>query len=210
MSSADKLTEYVCTRWYRAPELLLQNSDYSFAVDMWSVGCILAELLRRRPLFPGADYLDQLRRIVGVLGTPTEEDLTTVEHRRAADYLRSLGPSVGMPFEVLFPDASEDAIDLLRKLLVFNPAHRITAVEALEHPFLQRMLQFDTQEAQDRTATGDLSLPELDLQLHSFADLKQLIEQEARVCASDRSTCLSPPLQDCVVQDLEHESCEVI
>lgn len=68
-------TEYVVTRWYRAPEVILNASEYSKAVDIWSVGCIAAELFGRTPLFPGEDFLDQVQRIVSVLGTPTSDDM---------------------------------------------------------------------------------------------------------------------------------------
>lgn len=66
-------TEYVITRWYRSPEVILKASKYTKAVDIWSVGCIFAELLGRTPLFPGEDYLDQIQRTIAVLGTPTDK-----------------------------------------------------------------------------------------------------------------------------------------
>ena len=87
------MTEYVVTRWYRAPELLLANETYSGAIDIWSVGCILAELLQRTPLFPGADYLDQLKRIIKVLGSPSDAELTFIQHPRARSYLNQLPAS---------------------------------------------------------------------------------------------------------------------
>lgn len=71
----EQKTEYVVTRWYRAPEVILNASQYSKAIDIWSVGCILAELLGRTPLFPGEDFLDQVQRIISVLGTPNFEDM---------------------------------------------------------------------------------------------------------------------------------------
>lgn len=83
------MTEYVVTRWYRAPELLLNSECYTPAIDMWSVGCIIAEMLGRRPLFAGKDYMDQLRLIVRALGMPSEEDMDFVEHDRARDYMRA-------------------------------------------------------------------------------------------------------------------------
>ena len=71
----EEKTEYVVTRWYRAPEVILNASEYTKAVDIWSVGCILAELFGRQPLFPGEDFLDQVQRIISVLGTPSSEDM---------------------------------------------------------------------------------------------------------------------------------------
>lgn len=87
------MTEYVVTRWYRAPELLLSCESYSAAIDMWSVGCILAELLGRRPLFPGKDYVDQLKLIVKTLGPPSEADLTFITSNKARAYIKALPQS---------------------------------------------------------------------------------------------------------------------
>jgi serine/threonine protein kinase len=84
------MTEYVVTRWYRAPELLLSCDHYTAAIDVWSVGCILAELLGRRPLFPGKDYVDQLKLIIKTLGPPSEDDLTFINSSKARAYIRAL------------------------------------------------------------------------------------------------------------------------
>ena len=86
------LTEYVVTRWYRAPELLLSSKHYTSAIDMWSVGCIFAELLGRRPLFAGDDYLHQLQLVCEVLGTPTDEDMAFMRESSASRFLRSSSP----------------------------------------------------------------------------------------------------------------------
>lgn len=72
------LTEYVATRWYRAPEIMLNSKGYTKSIDIWSVGCILAEMLSNRPIFPGKHYLDQLNHILGVLGSPSQEDLECI------------------------------------------------------------------------------------------------------------------------------------
>ena len=78
------------TRWYRAPEVILQASEYTKAVDIWSVGCIFAELLGRSPLFPGKDYLEQIQRIIAILGTPKSEDMQYISNEGAIKYIRSL------------------------------------------------------------------------------------------------------------------------
>ena len=83
------LTEYVVTRWYRAPELLVENQSYTTAIDVWAVGCIFAEMLGRKALFPGRDYLHQLRLIIDVLGTPSEEDLSCITNQQAVQFLRT-------------------------------------------------------------------------------------------------------------------------
>lgn len=97
-SDADFMTEYVVTRWYRAPELLLSCERYDAAIDIWSVGCILAELFLRKPLFQGKDYLSQLKIIIEVLGSPSDEELTFVTAPRARQFIRDLkGIQAGTP-----------------------------------------------------------------------------------------------------------------
>ncbi|KAF5101882.1 hypothetical protein DV451_002067 [Geotrichum candidum] len=131
------MTEYVATRWYRAPEIMLTFQEYTKAIDMWSAGCILAEMLSGKPLFPGKDYHNQLTLILDVLGTPTMEDYYSVKSRRAREYLRSLPFTKKRSFSTLYEGANPLAIDLLERLLTFNPAKRISVEEALEHPYLK-------------------------------------------------------------------------
>ena len=131
------MTEYVVTRWYRAPELLVANSTYSEKIDVWSVGCILGEMLGRKPLFPGSDYIDQLTMIVNTLGTPCEKDMIEVESLKARKFIKSLNngaPIPNIPFATIFPQADPLTIDLLQRMLEFNPKNRINVTEALHHP----------------------------------------------------------------------------
>ncbi|GMF05632.1 unnamed protein product [Ambrosiozyma monospora] len=107
------LTEYVATRWYRAPEIILCYQNYSKAIDIWSVGCILAELLGGRTLFKGKDYVDQLHQILKVLGTPSEETIQSIHSVKAQDYVRSLPFMPGIPFQEKYPNATPLSIDLL-------------------------------------------------------------------------------------------------
>jgi len=130
------MTEYVATRWYRAPEIMLSFKMYTKAIDVWAVGCILAELLTGRPLFPGRDYGHQLDLILDVIGTPTLDEFYAITSRRSRDYIRALPIRKRRPFTALFPHASAEAIDFLSKTLTFDPKKRITAEEALEHPYL--------------------------------------------------------------------------
>jgi len=135
---ASFMTEYVATRWYRAPEIMLTFKEYTKAIDIWSVGCILAEMLSGKPIFPGRDYHHQLTLILDVLGTPSIDDFVSINSRRARDYIRGLPLKRKIPFSTMFPKASSLAIDMLERLLAFNPKRRITVEDALRHPYLEQ------------------------------------------------------------------------
>lgn len=130
------LTDYVATRWYRAPEILLGSTKYSKAVDMWSLGCILGEMLAGRPIFPGTSTLNQLDRIMELTGRPSQEDIESIQSSLAATMLESLPPSRTKSFHDFFPSAGDDALDLVRNLLQFNPNKRYTIEQTLRHPYV--------------------------------------------------------------------------
>ncbi|KAL9870878.1 cyclin-dependent kinase 6 isoform 1-T4 [Geothlypis trichas] len=131
------LTSVVVTLWYRAPEVLLQSS-YATAVDLWSVGCIFAEMFRRKPLFRGNSDVDQLGKIFDVIGLPEEEDWPNdVALPRNAFTSRP-----AQPIEKFVPDIDEVGKDLLLKCLAFNPAKRISAYVALSHPYFHDLEKF--------------------------------------------------------------------
>jgi serine/threonine protein kinase len=145
-------TLYVATRWYRAPELLLQYPKSSKAIDLWSVGCIFGELLQegtRRPLFPGQNYLKQIDLILDRLGTPKEDEMKGSE--KAVKYVKGLPLKLKKKWENKYPKVNPSALgfyflkfiptslDLLEKLLTFDPDKRITAEEALKHEYLSKI-----------------------------------------------------------------------
>ncbi|CAH2071177.1 unnamed protein product [Thlaspi arvense] len=138
-SETDFMTEYVVTRWYRAPELLLNSSDYTSAIDVWSVGCIFAEIMTREPLFPGKDYVHQLKLVTELIGSPDGTSLEFLRSENARKYVKELPKFPRQKFSVRFPSMNSTAIDLLEKMLVFDPEKRITVEEALCHPFLSTL-----------------------------------------------------------------------
>jgi serine/threonine protein kinase len=144
-------TNYVQTRYYRAPELLLNNSTVTKQVDMWSVGCIMAELLGGKILFQGTSPINQIEKIVRIVGTPTNLDFVKGSPQ-GITFMKQLRRCDPVPFEQLFePDTNRDAIDLLKKMLAFDPDERVSAAEALKHPYFADILnEAEVLEAQKR------------------------------------------------------------
>lgn len=135
------MTEYVVTRWYRAPELLLRCDNYGTSIDVWSVGCIFAEILGRKPIFPGTEPLNQLKLIVNVVGSQQESDLRFIDNWKAQRFIKSLPFSEGTHFSQLYPHANPLAIDLLKRMLVFDPTKRISVSDALLHPYMAGLME---------------------------------------------------------------------
>ena len=135
--SDNVLTDYVATRWYRAPEILLGSSRYGLPVDMWSLGCILGEMLGGKPIFPGTSTLDQIEKVCETLGRPTDGEVAAMQSPFAATMLDSIvcPPPPGKGWAARFPDASDAARDLLAQLMRFEPDARVGARDALGHPY---------------------------------------------------------------------------
>jgi mitogen-activated protein kinase 1/3 len=139
------LTDYVVTRWYRAPEVVLTVADYTKAIDVWSCGCILVELVGRKPLLMGKDHLDQIKVIIQVLGTPEAHELTWLDkHASAKRFVRSCEKSVRRPWAEMYPSSSSDAwtaecVELVEGCLRFDPNMRVSVEEALGSAFLAEL-----------------------------------------------------------------------
>ncbi|TKY49261.1 Mitogen-activated protein kinase 19 [Spatholobus suberectus] len=137
-------TDYVATRWYRAPELCGSFFfKYTPAIDIWSIGCIFAEVLTGKPLFPGKSVVHQLDLITDLLGTPSPETIAGVRNEKARKYLMEMRKKSPVPFEQKFPNADPLALRLLRRLLAFDPKDRPTAQEALADPFFKGLAKVE-------------------------------------------------------------------
>jgi len=161
------MTDYVATRWYRAPEILLGSQKYTKGVDMWSIGCILGELLGGKPMFPGTSTMNQLIKIIEVTGPPSDEDIDAIKSPFAATMLDSLPPCATHSLRDLYPDASKEALDMLRKLLMFNPDKRMSADEAVLHPYV---VQF--REEEEPVCATPIQIPIDDNTKFSIADYR--------------------------------------
>ena len=138
------LTDYVATRWYRAPEILLGSPQYTKAVDMWAVGCILGEMLTARPVFPGSSTMNQLEKIIELTGKPGADEISKISEY-AMTMLETM-PDAPFPksaddFQKHFPNEhgvtfAKEAIDYLMKSLALLPAQRISAIDSLNHPYV--------------------------------------------------------------------------
>ncbi|VDP16443.1 unnamed protein product [Soboliphyme baturini] len=178
------MTPYVVTRYYRAPEVIL-GMGYKENVDLWSVGCIFGEMIRGSVLFPGNDHIDQWTKIIEQLGTPSPEFIWRLQPT-VRNYVRNRTSYAGYSFEKLFPDilfpgnssdprlTADKARDLLSKMLVIDPEHRISVDEALQHPYVN--VWFD--EAEVNAPPPSRYDHGIDEQEHTVEEWKELIFKE--------------------------------
>ncbi|XP_045631388.1 MAPK/MAK/MRK overlapping kinase isoform X1 [Ursus americanus] len=133
--SKQPYTEYVSTRWYRAPECLLTDGFYTYKMDLWSAGCVFYEIASLQPLFPGANELDQISKIHDVIGTPAEKTLTKFKQSRAMSFDFPFKKGSGIP--LLTASLSSQCLSLLHAMVAYDPDERISAHQALQHPYFQ-------------------------------------------------------------------------
>lgn len=137
VKSKQPFTEYISTRWYRAPECLLTDGYYNYKMDMWGVGCVFFEVLSLFPLFPGTNELDQIQKIHNIVGTPPPDLLAKL--KRSVHMNFNFPPKEGTGIDRLIPNAPPDCVELIKKLLAYNPDERLSARQALRHPYFREL-----------------------------------------------------------------------
>ncbi|KAG0165986.1 regulator of ime2 [Apophysomyces sp. BC1034] len=166
--SGEPNVSYICSRYYRAPELIFGASDYTISIDIWSAGCVMAELILNQPLFPGESGIDQLVEIIKVLGTPTKEQLLAMNPNYTEHRFPTIKPH---PFSMVFKSrTTPEAIEFIEELLQYAPVKRLTAIDAMAHSFFDELRDPATRLAQGR------ELPNLfDFTAHELSIKPELI-----------------------------------
>lgn len=185
IANRTKFTEYVATRWYRAPECIITTGAYGPPVDIWAIGCVFYELLTMRPLFPGKHQLDQLNKIHSILGSPSHDYMDKFQSKNENEIQGEVKPKCDLrfvfpiqkqkhPFESLLPNTSPEIVDLIKKMITYDPDDRITAADALCHPAFQFLYSLDMEwQKTSRTipfsvfamkSRGCMNLPPIQLQ----------------------------------------------
>jgi glycogen synthase kinase 3 beta len=144
---------YICSRYYRAPELIFGATHYTCSIDIWSAGCVLGELLLERPLFPGNTSIDQLVEIIRILGNPSETEIKSMN----PDYFIERPFPIVQPrsFSQVIPGSDELTIDFLYKIFRYDPKERLTAIELLVHPYFDELRDPETK------LSANIELPHL-------------------------------------------------
>ncbi|GMI43407.1 hypothetical protein TeGR_g8301 [Tetraparma gracilis] len=171
------LTDYVATRWYRAPEILLGSTQYGKGVDTWSLGCILAEMLSNRPLFQGNSTMNQLEKIIAVTGKPSGEDIESINSPFALTLLESIPPARNTSLSEIFPSQAAEALELMHQCLMFNPSKRCKAEDALRHPFVA---EFHNPDDEPTFLNGPCSIAIQDNKKLSAGDYRDKLYREIK------------------------------
>jgi len=154
--SKQPYTEYISTRWYRAPECLLTDGFYNYKMDMWGVGCVFFEVLSLYPLFPGTNELDQVTKIHNILGTPPAETLAKLKKHSNSHIDFNFPHKEGTPLHKLIPHCSADCVELITKLLAYDPDDRISARQAVKHAYFREFREADKRAAAAAAGQGSM------------------------------------------------------
>eukprot|EP01018_Ginkgo_biloba_P008109 Gb_03870 [translate_table: standard] len=205
-------TDYVATRWYRAPELCGSFfSKYTPAIDIWSIGCIFAEMLTGKPLFPGKNVVHQLDLMTDMLGTPSPESIARIRNEKARRYLSSMRKKQPVPFSQKFPNVDPLALRLLERLLAFDPKDRPTAEEALADPYFRGLAKVERE-----PSTQPISKMEFEFERRRLTkdDVRELIYREILeyhpqmlqeyLCGADHANFMYPSAVDMFKRQFAH------
>uniref|UniRef100_A0A6Q2X7D9 non-specific serine/threonine protein kinase n=1 Tax=Esox lucius TaxID=8010 RepID=A0A6Q2X7D9_ESOLU len=204
-------TDYVSTRWYRAPEVLLRSSIYSSPIDMWAVGCIMAELYTLRPLFPGNSEVDEIFKICQVLGTVKKCDWPE-GHQLASAMNFRFPQCVPTHLKTLIPNASTEAISLMKDLLMWDPKKRPTALQALRYPYFKvgQVLGprpgSELRKATLRTQSSASSEPKAELPSSSADSSAQMSQSHHPKASSRHHQATQQPLQQTSKPQTDHQT----
>lgn len=178
LAKGEQNIAYICSRYYRAPELIFGAVHYTIAIDVWSLGCVMAELLLGQPLFPGESSVDQLVEIIKVLGTPTREEIKCMN----PNYFDYKFPQIkAHPWHKVFPKRTPpEAVDLVSRLLQYSPSLRYTALEACVHPFFDELRDPNTRLPNGRSLPPLFNFEPEELKGASLELLQKLIPEHAR------------------------------
>ena len=179
--SKRELNDRNISRWYRAPEAILSPDDYKKPVDIWSIGCILAELLGRQPLFPADNNLDELQKIISVLGSPSENDLEFITDQKTKTFVSRVAKRTKQSFNLMFSNANPVALDLLGKMLTFSPKKRYTVEQCISHPYFEGL--HDPEQEPTADSTFDFSFDKDSLTKEKLRSM--IYEQSMRFHSED-------------------------
>lgn len=197
------MTDYVATRWYRSPEILLGSRRYTKGVDMWSLGCIMAEMIAGKPLYPGTSTMNQLDRIMSTLPPPSRQDVESINSPYAQAVLEQIIHRRHKHLVDVLPQADDVSLDLLTQLLQFNPDKRITADQCLIHPYVAR---FHDKEKEPVVGTEIIPVLDDNVQL-SIEDYRQCLYKDIVLRHSEMHS--SPPPQSPSHPQTIVEDCEL-
>lgn len=205
-------TDYVATRWYRAPELCGSFfSKYTPAVDIWSIGCIFGELLTGKPLFPGKNAIHQLDLITDMLGAPSAETISRVRNENSRRFLNNMANKVPVSFSDKFPHVCPLALDLLERLLAFDPRDRLSAEEALAHPYFEGLAGMESEPSRQPISKMEFEFEKRTLTQEDVRDLvyREILEYHPQMLEEylhgiERTSFMYPSGFDQCKQQFDH------